>query len=438
MRLPVLITALLALPLQAAPPVPTDGTGTFLGVETCGSSQCHDSPEPWRNATVLMQERRIWEQHDPHARASDSLRSAQGKRIAKSLGLGPAVAAKACLACHGTSVPKPQQGPRFQADRGVICEACHGAGGNFLPTHVQPTSTHAGNLAAGMYPTTDPQARAALCTSCHVGDGPRQVTHAMYAAGHPRLRFENDTYYGLLPAHARIDADYLRRKPTVSHTQAWAAGQIASARRLIHRLEALPQGHGLFPELSLFDCQGCHRPLAPPTADRSSAPGIPALADGPLWLLRAWTLRVAPDMAPELVQLTPRLQAALRDRQTLPSALASARSVLDRLESRGRAHVELADDALCISQTLSSLPGSGAAPSQGTAETLAMSLSSLLLAQREAQQMDEPAYQALDGRLDALYRSLRDEHGYRAALFLEQLQALHGQLRGLGRCDTAS
>lgn len=174
MKLPALAAALsmlLAMPLQAAAPV--DGPGRFLGVNTCGNSQCHDSAEPWRNATVLMHERRIWQEQDPHARAYETLRGEPAQRIASRLGLGAATQAEPCLACHSTRVPKAQQGPAFRVEMGIGCESCHGAGGNFLSTHVQPTATHAGNLAAGMYPLSDPQARAALCASCHVGDTQR-------------------------------------------------------------------------------------------------------------------------------------------------------------------------------------------------------------------------------------------------------------------------
>mgnify|MGYP007000356488 len=60
--------------------LPIEMEGQFLGVETCGSSECHGSAERWRNATVLMKERLIWNS-SRHASAYDSLKSELGRRI---------------------------------------------------------------------------------------------------------------------------------------------------------------------------------------------------------------------------------------------------------------------------------------------------------------------------------------------------------------------
>ena len=70
--------------LPAMPELPhhNDSDG-FLGIETCGSSTCHGSPEPWRNATVLMKERILWEHSDPHSDAYETLQSNRAKSIAK-------------------------------------------------------------------------------------------------------------------------------------------------------------------------------------------------------------------------------------------------------------------------------------------------------------------------------------------------------------------
>ena len=43
------------------PPLPAYRDARFLGVDTCGSSECHGSAEPWRNATVLMKSRLLKE-----------------------------------------------------------------------------------------------------------------------------------------------------------------------------------------------------------------------------------------------------------------------------------------------------------------------------------------------------------------------------------------
>ena len=62
--------------------LPIEMEGKFLGVETCGSSECHGSAERWRNATVLMKERLIWNS-SRHASAYDSLKSELGRKITR-------------------------------------------------------------------------------------------------------------------------------------------------------------------------------------------------------------------------------------------------------------------------------------------------------------------------------------------------------------------
>ena len=58
----------------------------------------------------------------------------------------------------------------------------------------RPDATHAGNVARGLYPTSDPVAQARLCLSCHFGNRDKFVTHRMMGAGHPRMSFELETF----------------------------------------------------------------------------------------------------------------------------------------------------------------------------------------------------------------------------------------------------
>ncbi len=69
----LLLSALAAAAGDALPSLPVDRDARFLGVDTCGSSECHGSQEPWRNATVSMKERLVWQAHDPHAKAYEHL-----------------------------------------------------------------------------------------------------------------------------------------------------------------------------------------------------------------------------------------------------------------------------------------------------------------------------------------------------------------------------
>ena len=81
------------------------------------------------------------------------------------------------------------------------------------------------NLAAGLYPTEQPVARAEKCLSCHFGDDKKFVTHQIMGAGHPRMSFELDTFTAVEPAHFVIDKSYIERKGPVNDVRVWAVGQ---------------------------------------------------------------------------------------------------------------------------------------------------------------------------------------------------------------------
>lgn len=425
-----IVRALCAMIVAAAPALvsalevtlPRDSSARFLGTETCGSSQCHGSVEPWRNATVLMKERRIWEHADAHAGAYRALASESARRIARNLGLADATSAAECLGCHATAPPVAQRGPAFRLEQGVGCESCHGPGGAFLRTHVQSTSSHRGNLAAGMYPTTDPRARAHLCLSCHQGDAKQPMSHRLYGAGHPRLRFELDTYGVLQPYHYVIDADYRRRKPAASHFALWAAGQVEAARLLLTDAGGTG-GTGLFPELAHYDCHGCHRPIGDGSRARGAAP--PRFAAAPLTLVRALSEVVDPagtaGFAAALQAFESTHQAGGGERF---AALAAA---LERLATQVRAHAgdEHAGGAALVelARTADHAP-----PGYAVAEALAMSLSTLLLAEQEAGRIDGAAFARANAALDGVYAALVDEHAYRPEAFAAALATFRATL----------
>jgi hypothetical protein len=114
-------------------------------------------------------------------------------RIASKLGMPDAKSADSCLNCHAWNLPPDRRGPHFNISDGVGCGACHGGGASWIGVHLSGAS-HKANLAAGLYPTENPGARAELCLTCHYGSSERVVSRKMIEAGHPRLSFELDTY----------------------------------------------------------------------------------------------------------------------------------------------------------------------------------------------------------------------------------------------------
>jgi hypothetical protein len=256
MRLLLLLAGLAAGAAYAA--------GRYEGVASCAGSTCHGRAEG-NGAVVRQDELRLWQEPSSrsgaHSRAYAALISLRGERIAATLGLGRAGSAEACLGCHAT--PAGERGERFQISDGVGCEGCHGAASGWIASHYAVGASHQGNVAGGMVPLDEPAARARVCLDCHLGSAqPGQfVTHAMMAAGHPRLSFELDLFSSL-QQHWNDDADYMQRKPRADPVRLWAVGQAEAVQR---SLQLFSRGdlasNGIFPEFTFYDCHSCHRPI---------------------------------------------------------------------------------------------------------------------------------------------------------------------------------
>ncbi len=258
--------------------------GVALGATTCGASTCHSAAEPWPNSAVSQREYIVWKESDPHANSWTALTSPRAKAITARLGLGAPTEQKLCLGCHALPLPPEKREESFDITEGVTCEACHGPASAWLGVHTAGLYFYGENLANGMYPTTDPSARADLCLGCHVGDGERFVSHNMMAAGHPTLPFELGFYSWFTKtnpenragyAHFTVDDDYLQRKPWPFGVRVWALGQVAQARRILELVVDPKNGpKGLFPELSHFECRACHRSQKGPGVERVALPRI--------------------------------------------------------------------------------------------------------------------------------------------------------------------
>jgi Cytochrome c554 and c-prime len=294
------------------PPLPYQVTDKSMGVVNCANSLCHGSVQPFKDSNVLQNEYVTWSRVDKHARAYKVLFNEQSARIARNLGLGNASEAKICLDCHAHNVVKAQRGERFKFDDGVSCEACHGPSERWLPKHVEDGAKHAGNLAAGLFPTDDPTERARLCLSCHFGNADRFVTHRIMGAGHPRLSFELETFTAVEPAHFKIDSDWEQRKRLWDGVKVWAIGQALAVSEMMDLLTDPKRGHdGLFPELVLFDCHACHHPMS----EKRWAPRIPGLGpgvvrlnDSSMLMVRAIARVVDPELGNRIVSRMNQLQ----------------------------------------------------------------------------------------------------------------------------------
>ncbi|NQX95710.1 MAG: hypothetical protein HRT64_12470, partial [Erythrobacter sp.] len=238
----------------------------YEGVATCAGSTCHGRAEG-NGAVVRQDEISTWQspssQSGAHSRAYAVLAGKRGQQIADSLGLGPATQAADCLGCHATFAPKKQRGPRFSLSDGVGCESCHGPAENWLASHYARPATHASNVADGLIPLDQPQVRAANCLDCHYGSKNRGqfVTHAMMAAGHPRVSFELDLFSALQQHHDE-DEDYRSRKGRMNSVRFWAVGQAEAVKRSTGLFTDPTYGmEGAFPQFYFYDCHSCHREI---------------------------------------------------------------------------------------------------------------------------------------------------------------------------------
>nr|WP_245656643.1 cytochrome c family protein [Novosphingobium naphthalenivorans] len=257
--------------------------GNYEGVASCAGSTCHGRNEG-DGKVVRQDELRIWQdrssQTGAHSRAYGVLTSPRGERIASSLGLGRAESAPACLGCHSTNAPAGSRGARWLESDGVGCESCHGAASGWISRHYAVPASHASNVAAGLIPLEKSQVRAGVCLDCHFGsDKPGQfVTHAMMAAGHPRVSFELDLF-SAMQAHYNLDTDYVRRKGRLDSVQLWAVGQAEAIRRSTKLFANPALGmEGVFPQFYFYDCHSCHRQITDnPSAVRTfeTNPGRP-------------------------------------------------------------------------------------------------------------------------------------------------------------------
>ncbi len=413
----------------ASAELPGQGADKHMGVATCAASQCHGSAAPRDGTAVMQNEYVTWTRDDPHARAYATLSNDASRAIAARLGIGSATSAKICLDCHADNVPAARRGEKFQLSDGVGCEACHGGAERWLSSHYNtPAVNHAANLAAGLYATEDPAARAPLCLSCHLGTADKFATHRIMAAGHPRLSFELDTFTELWRTagrqpHYRVDDDYAARKNTYSHSYTWAVGVVAEARARMRLV--LDRGFdrgAMFPELGLYDCHACHRSMksvqwrALPRHG-NAGPGLPYLNDGALVmsmaLARVLDAQLAAGFEDRLAELH---TAGSRDVESIRTAASRLLESLDALD-RQLGPATLAQRERALLRELLATGAEGNYIDYVSAEQAFMAVQMLVFEIGDA---------AMNERLDALGDALTDDERYSPARFRTLLAELAG------------
>jgi len=136
-------------------PVSSSGAGNpdhaYVGVAVC--ADCHGGPD-------MGYQFSLW-RLGPHARAYAVLASPRAFELARAAGVdGEPQQAAACLACHTTGTRQGRFGDSYSPDEGVGCEACHGAGGDYVAEAVMRDPRAA--AATGLKPVT-----RETCMGCH-------------------------------------------------------------------------------------------------------------------------------------------------------------------------------------------------------------------------------------------------------------------------------
>lgn len=408
-----------------AQPLPEEGRDIHEGVASCATSVCHGKVSADPSSNVWLNEYRIWLRQDYHSRAYRTLQTAQSQAIAAKLGLPSAQGARICLDCHADNVPAEARGRRFQISDGVGCEACHGGGGRWLESHAEATTSHADNLAKGMYPTEDPMARARLCLSCHLGTKDKFATHEIMGAGHPRLAFELETFTVNQPAHYEADADYRERKPYIAPVNMWLAGLAVTA---MHTLELLQEEWftqpSLVPELSFFQCHACHHPMDDLRWSREAdglPPGAVRLNDASLVVLLAVLETLSPDDVAGLRNALNALhQASQQSREGVVSAARALHGRLEPLVERLSKGSYGPEQQRQLRRELLAQAAAERFRHFTAAEQAFLAVETLSLSLGDAER--------LKSRLDALYGSVEDENRFVPQQFAVLARQLMGAL----------
>jgi hypothetical protein len=211
-----------------------------VGSLSCASATCHgNADELIPGEPIAGHEHPLWVEFDPHAKAVATVESERYRSVLAAYhqglprGTRLAVAADRCAVCHDPQGLATSSSSRPQ---GIGCEDCHGPAEKWLDSHYQRSATRDSLRAQGFLDLKNLVTRGRVCAGCHVGDADHALTHDMYAAGHPALRFELSSYHDLIarkhwPEQERLDSSAFKLR-------LWAAGQTAVTDAMLGQLES--------------------------------------------------------------------------------------------------------------------------------------------------------------------------------------------------------
>jgi len=127
----------------------TSAQRKYTGVKMCAA--CHKGE---KNKNVYEK----WVS-SAHSKAFETLKTPKAMEIAKKKGIAKPTEDAGCLSCHATN---GGTGTGVKKEEGVTCEACHGAGSEYMPKNVMQNRELA--VKKGLIMGTND---ANLCKKCH-------------------------------------------------------------------------------------------------------------------------------------------------------------------------------------------------------------------------------------------------------------------------------
>jgi hypothetical protein len=318
----------------------------------------------------------------------------------------------------------------------VGCESCHGPSGKWLAEHYARPATHASNIADGLIALDQPQARANNCLDCHYGSTNRGqfVTHAMMAAGHPRVSFELDLF-SALQQHHNEDADYRARKGGMNSVRFWAVGQAEAVKRATG-LFAQPQYgmEGAFPQFYFYDCHSCHRTITDADSrkltfetnpERPIPFGNPPFNDENIIMLSSVAKALVPGRADDFLKASRNFHAAM-GKGNAEDARGAARQLGDRAGALSNALSQRAYADKDAFSVIAMIAGKATAPRftdySGSVQAV-MAVDTLLNALVREGRITVGAAAGIRSDINQAYKAVEEPNAYRPARFRTALAA---------------
>ena len=424
-----------SLPI-ASPLVQESGRPQYTGPGSCASTSCHGGVKPRNETRVLQDEYSTWIVKDKHSKAYSVLAGPVGVRMARILGLGDPQKAPRCLACHALDAPAAERARTFDLSEGVSCESCHGPASQWLGRHTTKdweSLSGAEKARYGMYDTANVIRRTEKCLTCHLGTSEKFMDHELFAAGHPDLFFELDSFSAVMPRHWKQP---MEKDPWLG-VREWGTGQAVQLRASLERLAVRARGK-VWPEYAELQCFACHHSLTRAEDSWRQERGYPGRRPGnPPWnasryavfreLVRQVDGGAAGKLDTEITRLWEQMSRLNPDRDQVAAIATGAAGVVAPLAGQLNAQTYDAAATMRLIQRICSQADAISGQGERAAEQAAMALQSLYIAySRNAKPANTEEVRAA---INELYRQLENPSNYNPNRFAAAMRKMGSLLR---------